>query len=223
MKSEKTNSLGNLLRKEIKLTAPAITFIFILFALMVFIPNYPILLAGFFVCFGLFHSFQSGREAGDIFYSAMLPVEKKDVVRAKFMFSVFIQMCAFAFMLALVIIRLVFMKNAGPYVRNAMMNGNLYFLGMILIIYGCFNLFFIRNFFRTAYSVGIPFLLFGISTFLVIGAGETLHHIPALKDLNSTGLNALQVYFLAGGIFVYVLLTAVAEAESIKSFERIDL
>ena len=45
---------------------------------MAMIPQYPILRGSFFVCLGIFGTFQSGREAGDIFYTVMLPVSKKE-------------------------------------------------------------------------------------------------------------------------------------------------
>ena len=75
-----------LLRKEIKLAASPLSYLFIGFGLMAFIPGYPILVGSFFVCLGLFQSFQAAREANDILYTVLLPVAKGDVVRAKYAF-----------------------------------------------------------------------------------------------------------------------------------------
>ena len=44
----------NLLSKEIKLAASPLAWLFISFSLMAFIPGYPILVAAFFICFGIF-------------------------------------------------------------------------------------------------------------------------------------------------------------------------
>ncbi|MGO3548708.1 MAG: ABC-2 transporter permease, partial [Paucilactobacillus nenjiangensis] len=60
--------MKNLLIKEIQLTSMPITFIFLLFAFMTLIPGYPILMGAFFICLGIFFSFQNGRETNDILY-----------------------------------------------------------------------------------------------------------------------------------------------------------
>lgn len=55
-----------LLRKEIQLAASPLSYFFIGFGLMAFVPGYPILVGSFFVCLGLFQSFQTAREANDL-------------------------------------------------------------------------------------------------------------------------------------------------------------
>ena len=65
-----------LLRKEIQLAASPLSYFFIGFGLMAFVPGYPILVGSFFVCLGLFQSFQTAREANDLTYTALLPVAK---------------------------------------------------------------------------------------------------------------------------------------------------
>lgn len=87
-----------LLRKEMRLSALALTYLFIAFAFMTLIPGYPILCGAFFMTLGLFQSFQNAREANDIVYSALLPVAKKDVVKGKYLFTLFIEMAGFTVM-----------------------------------------------------------------------------------------------------------------------------
>ena len=212
-----------LLYKEMKLTASPLSFLFIAFSLMTFIPGYPILLAGFFVCFGIFQSFQAGREAGDILYTAMLPVEKADVVRAKFAFTVAIQMIAFLAAAVFTALRMTLLKNAEVYLQNALMNANLAYLGYILLLYAAFNTLFVRRFFKTAYAIGIPFLLFGIAAFLLIGVTETLHFLPHCGGLNATGFEQIQLLPLLLGAAVYLLSTLLAQKQSIAAFEKLDL
>ena len=52
------------------------------------IPGYPILCGAFFVCLGIFYTYQQARECDDITYTVLLPVRKRDVVTAKYMDSV---------------------------------------------------------------------------------------------------------------------------------------
>ena len=66
--------MGNILRKEMRLSASILSYLFILFGFMFLIPGYPILCGAFFVSLGLFQSFQSAREANDIVFSVLLPI-----------------------------------------------------------------------------------------------------------------------------------------------------
>ena len=68
--------MKKLLIKEIRLAASPLSFLFLAFSVMALIPGYPILVGSFFVCFGIFHSFQATRETNDILYSVLLPLSK---------------------------------------------------------------------------------------------------------------------------------------------------
>lgn len=114
-----------LLKKEMKLAASPLSYLFIIFGLMAFVPGYPILVSAFFLCLGLFQSFQAAREANDITYTALLPVAKADVVRAKYLFCGFVQLCYFALTAAVTLIRMTVLSEAAVYRSNPLMNANL--------------------------------------------------------------------------------------------------
>lgn len=215
----------NLLKKEMKLAASPLSYIFILFGLMAFLPGYPILVGSFFVCLGLFQSFQSMREANDITYTVLLPVAKRDIVRAKYLFCVMIESCYFVLTSIPVLIRMTVLSEAPVYRDNALMNANFVYLGFVLLILGAFNLIFIGGFFKTAYKFAKPFVTFIIVAFLIVGIGETLFHIPGLSALNSFGFThiLLQISVLAAGIFAFVVMTVFSMRRSIKNFEALDL
>lgn len=217
--------MNKLLRKELKLSASPLSYLFIAFGLMTLIPGYPILVGAFFISFGIFQSFQAAREANDILYSALLPISKADVVRSKFTFSVFIEMCGFSVMTIMTVLRMTVLADSVVYRSNALMNANLIFLGFALLIFGCFNAIFICGFFKTAYKYGKPFILYILVAFIIIGIAETLHHIPGFEAVNSFGFEnmLLQLVGLIFGAVSYVLLTFVALKKSIKRFEIIDL
>lgn len=213
-----------LLQKESRLSASILTYFFISAAVMTLIPGYPILCGVFFVTLGIFHSFQNAREANDIVYSALLPIAKKDVVKGKYLFSVMIELCGFLIMTLMTLLRMTVLSDAKPYRQNALMNANPFFLGMALVIFGLFNLIFIGGFFKTAYKLS-PFVTYIIAVFLTIGAAEALHHVPGLEALNAFGFEHLpvQLSLLAGGIVIFILLTAVSYRISCARFEKIDL
>ncbi len=217
--------MKNLLYKELKLASSPLSFVFILFATMAMIPGYPILLGSFFLCFGLFQSFQLYRESNDILYTALLPLKKSDTVKAKYIVTVFIQMIGFAIMFALTLVRMNFLYDAEAYTQNPLMNANPFFLGLALVIMASFNWFFIRGFFKTAYKIGFPFLGFGIATTVIVGIGETVHHIPGLEYFNETSVNCQPVLWLtlAAGAAIYIIVTFAALKSAQKRFEKIDL
>ena len=127
--------MRNLLIKECRLSAHILSYLFILFGLMALIPGYPITLGAFFVCLGLFQTFQAARENNDILFTALLPVAKTDVVRARYAFVAAIELVSFALMFALTIVRMTALADAPVYVDNAMMNANQVFLAWVLIIF----------------------------------------------------------------------------------------
>ncbi len=213
-----------LLQKEMCLSASLITYFFIAAAIITLFPGYPILCGPFFATLGIFHSFQNSREANDIVYSTLLPIAKSDVVKGKYLFSVIIESAALIIMTLLTILRMTLLTDAKPYRQNALMNANLFYLGMALVIFGLFNLIFIGGFFKTAYKL-TPFIKYIIAVILTIGAAETVHHIPGLENVNAFGFEhlTLQLILLIAGIGLFILMTALSCKKACARFEIIDL
>lgn len=214
-----------LLRKEIRLSALLLTWLFIGFGAMTLLPGYPILCGVFFITLGIFQSFQSAREANDIVYSALLPVAKKDVVKGKYQFVMTVELCGFALMAVLTLLRMTALNGSAIYRQNALMNANPFYLGAALLIFGVFNVIFVGGFFRTAYQLGKPFVVYTIAAFLLIGAAETLHHIPGLEVVNAFGTDhaGLQTALFLGGTLLYIVMTYLSYRKACADFEKIDL
>ena len=217
--------MRNILIKELRLSSSPLAFLFIAFGLMFFLPGYPILCGAFFVTLGLFHSFQSAREANDIVFSALLPIAKSDVVKGKYLFVCFIEACALILMLLVTLIRMTALSDAPVYRANALMTANLFALGMALVIFGLFNLIFVGGFFRTAYKQGRPFVIYILAAFLTISFAEALHHFPGLEPLNDFGTEhlGLQLGLLAAGLLAFAGMTVFSCRKACYCFERIDL
>ena len=214
-----------LLRKEMRLSASILSYLFIGFGVMALLPGYPILCGVFFITLGIFHSFQNAREANDIVYSALLPVAKHDVVKGKYQFSMFIELSGFLIMAVLTIIRMTVLSGFPVYRQNGLMTANPFFLGMALLIFGMFNWIFVGGFFKTAYTFSKPFVTYIIAAFIMIFAAEALHHIPGLEALNAFGFDhaALQIPLLLAGALLYAVLTWLSYKKACENFEKIDL
>ena len=217
--------MRNLLLKEMRLSASVLSYLFVVFGLMFFLPGYPILCGVFFSCLGIFQSFQNAREANDLVFSALLPVSKQDVARGKVYFSCVIELCTLALMAIVTIIRMTVLADAQVYRGNALMNANPFALGVALVIFGMFNAIFVGGFFKTAYKFSGPFVTYIIAAFLTIGAAEALHHFPGLGALNAFGFDhfGLQMSLFGAGFVLFVLLTFVSYKMACAGFDKIDL
>ena len=217
--------MRNIMRKEMRLSASVLSYLFILFGLMFLLPGYPILCGVLFVTLGIFQSFQTAREANDIVFSVLLPIAKQDVVKGKYRFVCFIELCGFLLMAIATVLRMTVLSEAGAYRHNALMNANLFALAMALLIFGLFNLIFIGGFFRTAHKFARPFVTYMIAAFLMIGAGEAVHHFPGLEAVNAFGFEHifLQLALFAAGAACYAILTLISLRNACINFEKIDL
>lgn len=217
--------MKNLLSKEFRLAASPLAYWFLLAALMTLLPGYPILMSAFFICFGVFHSFQNAREANDILYSVLLPVQKRDIVRAKFRFTCLIQMIGFLLCAILTAVRMTALSGAVPYTGNALMNANPVYLAFVLLIFTAFNILFVGGFFKTGYKIGIPFLFYSIAAALLVTAAEVLPHLPGLTFLHNPAGERLGLQFgiLIAAMVIYAGATLLACRKAERRFERIDL
>ena len=217
--------MRNILLKEMRLIASLLSFLFIPFGLMFFLPGYPILCGVFFVTLGIFQSFQNAREANDMVFSALLPISKRDVVKGKYLFTCAIELCGILLMTIAVVFRMTLLSYAAVYRSNALMNANLFALGMAFIGFGLFNLIFVGGFFKTAYRFGRPFVGYTITVFLTICIAEALHHFPGLGFLNAFGTEhfAVQLLLLGIGAAFYLAVTVLSCKKACNHFEKIDL
>lgn len=217
--------MSRLIKKEFTLTAAPLTYFFLAFGGMTMIPGYPILVSGFFICLGIFYTFQYAREYNDVLYTALLPVRKRDVVKARYLFVVCIQWAGVFICALLTVLRMTALREVPVYQTNPLMNANPVFLAYLLVIMLLFNVIFMGGFYRTAYYYGKPFILFCIAAFVVVGLGETLHHIPGLTwlgDCAGAGVRYQAVLLLAA-VLAYVAGTILSMKRSQERFEKLDL
>ena len=192
---------------------------------MFFVPGYPILCGAFFATLGIFQGFQYAREANDTVFSALLPIAKRDVVKGKFLFVCMIELATAVFMVIPLVLRITVFADSAVYRSNALMNANLFALGAAFVIFGLFNLIFVGGFYKTAYKIGRPFVIYIIVSFVAMIVFEALHHFPGLEALNAFGTDdlGLQFILLLAGVAIYVLLTWLSLRKACDNFERIDL
>ena len=214
--------MKTLLYKQLRLACHPMTPVFCLFGIMLLIPNYPYSVAFFYVTLGLFFTFLNMREQKDIYYSALLPLRKRDTVRAAVAFTVLVEL------LSVVITALFCLLSAKlqPGKDNAVgMDANLMLLGAGFVLYGVFNLVFFVCLYRSGYKVGAAYLKANLALWPMMLLAEVLPHFPSLMWLNRVDVraNLRQIPILLFGIAVFAVLTILAYRRSARLYERVDL
>lgn len=211
----------NLLYKELSLAAHPNLYVFTLFGAFVLIPSYPYGVMFLFGCLGPYITFLYGRETNDIYYTALLPVKKRDVVKSKCLLLVVAQIAQLLISLPFAFLRIPLLPGGNPVGIEA----NVAFYGFGLIIYALFNLIFLPVFFRTAYKVGKAFILAVIPASLGIVVMEVLVHLPGLNWLDSIepAVMMRQLPILISGILLYGLGILAAYHISARRFAAVDL
>lgn len=214
--------MKTLLYKQLRLACHPMTPVFCLSGIMLLIPNYPYSVAFFYVTLGLFFTFLNMREQKDIYYSALLPLRKRDTVRAAMAFTVLVEL------LSVVITALFCLLSAKlqPGKDNAVgMDANLMLLGAGFVLYGVFNLVFFVCLYRSGYKVGAAYLKANLALWPMMLLAEALPHFPSLMWLNrvDTQANLRQIPILLFGVAVFAVLTMLAYRRSAGLYERVDL
>lgn len=211
-----------LLYKEFRLVCHPMTLIFCLFGIMVLIPNYPYTVIFFYVMLGLFFTFLNIREQKDIYYSALLPVPKRDTVKAGCAFVVIIQVLS----LVLLIPCSLLAAHLQPGKDNLVgLDPNAALLTAGFLLYAVFNAVFLPSFYANGYKVGIAFLKAVIPTTLVMMVLEALPHFPALTwldDMDAATQVRLLPYFVAA-VLLYGIGTVVTFRRAAAQYEKVDL
>ena len=103
-----------LLYKEIRLAAHPSLFLFLGMGALTLVPAYPYGVVFFFGCLGIFQTFINARENKDAFFTAALPVNKRDVVRAKCQLLAAAQLGQLLLTVPFALLRVVLLPNGNP-------------------------------------------------------------------------------------------------------------
>ena len=211
-----------LLYKQFRLVCHPMTLVFVLFGAMLLIPSYPYTVAFFYTMLGLFFSFMQGREQRDADFSALLPIRKRDNVKAAVLFCVIIELASLAVAAPCAVLS----ARINPLGGNQVgLDANAALFAAAFLLYAVFNAVFLPCFYRSGYKVGTAFLKAMIPTTVAIVLCEASVHVPGLAWLNDTSAagNLRQLPLLAAGAVLYAGLTLWAYHRSAVLYEKVDL
>ena len=214
--------MKTLLYKQLRLVCHPMTPVFCLFGFMVIIPNYPYTVIFFYVTRGLFFTFLNMREQKDLYYTALLPVPKRDAVKAGCLFTALIELLSLAVLVpcALLAVRL------QPGKDNLVgLDPNLALFAAGFLLYAVFNAVFLPSFYANGYKVGVAFVKAIIPTTLAMIVFEALPHVPGLMwldDMDAATQVRLLPYFVAA-VLLYGIGTVLTFRRAAAQYEKVDL
>lgn len=210
-----------LFHKELRLAAHPSSLVFTFLGCLVIVPAYPYTVIFMFGCLAAYLSFLNARETNDSWYTAVLPVAKKEIVLGKCLFSGALQL--FQLLLS---IPFVFLRGALHIENNPVgLDATVAWYGFGLMIYAVFDLIFFPAFYKNGYKAGRAFVLASIPMVLLMFLVEAAGHIPTLAWLDSTAPQACvrQLPVLLSGICCYGICFTLACHLSVRRFEKVDL
>ncbi len=211
----------NLLRKEFTLASHPTLYIFICMGALLLVPSYPYSTVFLYGCLAPFITFQFGRENNDVFYTAMLPISKREVVKGKCLLFMTAHLGQLLLSLPFAFLR----TRVYPAGNVVGMEANVAYYGCGLMIYGVFTFIFLTQFYKTAYRVGWACIMGMVPAVIGMVLVEALPHIPAAAWLDSVEPEMLvrQIPVLAAGILIYALCMILGFRIAAKRFEKVDL
>lgn len=210
-----------LLYKELILAAHPTSIVFAFLGCLVVVPAYPYTVIFMFGCLAPYITFLYARETNDAWYSAILPITKRESVKGKCQLIVSIQLFQLILSIPCNLLRTILQVENNPVGIDA----TIAWYGFGFIIYAVFNLVFFPAYYKNGYKAGRAFMIAAIPMLLLMFTVEGAVHLPAFFWLDSFAPHALllQVPVLLFGILCYIILLRIAYRISVKRFERVDL
>lgn len=232
--------MKSLFYKEMKLAMhPAIWFMVLFFPLMVLIPSYPIFIAYIYVCSAypvLFLGANKGQQSNDIYFSCLLPVKKSDVIKARMMTVLFLQLITVVLCCAL--------SPIGDMLKQSILNdpsttaeqaaelidvgfgfkGLFASTGFTIVGLAIYDVIYFLNFYRNGRAIlsstSIGMLVFIIYE-VIFCVGLPLG-IPAFKAFFENNIVISLITFLVG-ILLSALIHFLTFKKATELFEKVDL
>jgi hypothetical protein len=227
-----------LLYKELKLAMHPICYVFIaLFPFMILIPSYPIAIGFLYVltCYPiLFLGANKGQQSNDLLYSTLLPIRKKDIVKARIM-TVFLMHVVFIALTSALYPLAVFINNsineaslatdpnASPVVVPGLgLHSYVLVLAIVIIGYAIADLIFFPIYYKNGKSIVMSTLMMILGFVLYLGIFTIgLPFIPGLEWINELPLY-VQFIILGVSLIIYIALHLVVYKVSYKRLEKVD-
>ncbi|MBW7452896.1 ABC-2 transporter permease [Paenibacillus sepulcri] len=215
----------NLVMKDLKLGVNPMFFVFpFLIGALMLVPGWLYFLVPLYFCWITIPNMFGGfRIQNDLIFTSMMPVTKKDMVKARVSVIVILELLhiVIAMIYGLITIRLY--PNLTYYFFGPYMG----FWGLCFVMLAIFNIIFISMYYRTAYKYGAATTASIASAMLFAGIAQWLGiQNSYLADIfYGAGVDnmALQTSILIAGIVIFIAFTMLAYRIAIKRFLKVEI
>ncbi|WP_138755381.1 ABC-2 transporter permease [Paenibacillus sinopodophylli] len=215
----------NLLIKELKLGVNPFFYAlpFLTGALML-IPGWLYFLVILYFCFITIPNMFAGyKTQNDLIFSSMMPVTKKDIVKAKIGVIVILELLHIVIAMLYGILTL----KLYPHMKYFFFAPTLGFWGLCFVMLAIFNIIFISIYYKTAYKYGAAAFVSITATMLFAGGAEWLSiqnsYFYDLFKGSGTDNVAVHLSILIAGIVIFAIFTMIAYYIANKRFEKVEI
>ena len=223
-----------LLYKELRLAMHPICYVFIaLFPFMIIIPSYPLGIGFIYIlaCYPiLFLGANKGQQSNDLLYSVLLPVRKKDIVKARIATVILMQTSYLVLMSALYplarIVNAAIAQSASKpeelVIPGLGLDSFVLLLAIGIVGYTIADLIFFPIYYKKGKSIVMSTLFTIIGFVIYIGIFTIgLPYVPGLEIMNNMHLG-IQFAILGGSILISFLFHLLVYRISSKRLEKVD-
>ncbi|MEF3307487.1 ABC-2 transporter permease [Paenibacillus sp. GYB004] len=215
----------NLLMKELKLGVSPFFYIMpLLTGALMLIPGWLYFLVILYFCFITIPNMFAGyKNQNDLIFSSMMPVTKKDIVRARVSVIVILELIhiVVAMLYGVMTLRLY------PNLKYIFFAPSFGFWGLCFVMLAIFNIIFISMYYKTAYKYGAPAFVAIAAAILFAGGAEWLgiQNSFVFDLLKGTGADnlAIQLSILITGFTIFAIFTIIAYHIANKRFEKVEI
>lgn len=215
----------NLVMKDLKIGVNPMLFIFpFLISALMLIPGWLYFIVILYFCWiSVPNMFAGFRVQNDLIFTAMMPVTKKDIVKAKVAVIVILELLH----IVTAIIYGMISTRLFPNVNYHFFGPTLGFWGLCFVMLAIFNIILIPMYYKTAYKYGGATMAAITGTVLFAGGAEWLgiENSAVFELFKGTGADnmAIQISILIAGILIFAVLTIIAYRIATKRFEKVEI
>ena len=212
-----------MLMKEWKLCMHPMGYIMLLCSALILVPGYPYGVSCFYMGLAIFFICLTAREDHDAVYTLMLPVPRRDAVKARILFCTVLEVADLLLMAVFILV-----KNAlGSMPNPAGLDAGVALIGEGMILFAIFNMVFFPIYYSDINKPGKAFLFGAGAVFaLIILEVAGTYAIPFFRDVldrpDPENMSDKLLFTLAG-LALFAAGTAWSVKQSAKKFEAVDL
>ena len=208
-----------LLYKEFKLVVNPLFYAVALLSALILVPQWVYFVALLYFCFmSAPNLFTLSKNYKEVYFSATQPVRRSDIVKARVLSMVALELLQLLAAAVCVVLKLTLM----PTPNYVFIDGNLAFLGLSFLMFGLFNVVMLPMFYKTAYKIGVPVIVATVVATLFAAAVELgIIYVPFVRVFDGMVTTPAHVITLLAGTAAFAVLNYAAYRISAKRFAKL--